>query len=124
MAVYAAKRVKHFLKVPVAVVTNDVNQLSENDKTKIVDSVIEVFDSSPFTKFFYDGSGTSVNLQWNNVSRSNAYNLSPFDETLVIDVDYIINSGVLSYCWNQPHDLLIYKDSFDFYTLLFQRIFY
>jgi len=113
MAVYAASRVKKFLNVPVTVVTNDVNQLSKNDILKVVDSVIEVLDDSPYTKFFYDGADSSVNLQWNNTTRSNAYTLTPYDETLVIDVDYIINSNILSYCWEQPQDFLIYKDSFD-----------
>ncbi len=113
LAVYAASRVKKFLNVPVSVVTNDVAKLVSNDKLKIIDKIIELDEQSPYTKFFYDGASTSVKLQWNNVSRSNAYNLTPYDETLVIDVDYIVNSTTLAYCWQQEQDFLIYKTSFD-----------
>lgn len=113
LAVYAASRIQKFLSVPVTVVTNDPTQLKINDTNNLIDKIIEVNNPSPYTKFFYDGADKSVNLQWNNTSRDDAYNLTPYDETLVIDVDYIINSSVLTYCWNQPQDFLIYKNSFD-----------
>jgi len=113
LAVYAATRVKEHLNKPVCVVTNNKAQLLINDTEKVVDCIVEIDEQSPYTKYFYDGAETSVNLQWNNTSRSNAFLLSPYDETLVIDVDYIINSPTLQYCWLQPQDFLIYKHSFD-----------
>ena len=113
IAVYAATRVKQHLRKSVCVVTNDRAQLLKNDVNNVVDTIIELDEQSPYTKYFYDGAEKSVNLQWNNTSRSNAFILSPYDETLVIDVDYIINSPTLQYCWNQPQDFLIYKNSFD-----------
>lgn len=113
LAVYAAARVKEHLNKPVCVVTNNKTQLLINDTEHVVDCIVEIDEQSPYTKYFYDGAETSVNLQWNNTSRSNAFLLSPYDETLVIDVDYIINSPTLQYCWLQPQDFLIYKHSFD-----------
>lgn len=113
LAVYAATRVKEHLNKPVCVVTNNKAQLLINDTEHVVDCIVEIDEQSPYTKYFYDGAETSVNLQWNNTSRSNAFLLSPYDETLVIDVDYIINSPTLQYCWFQPQDFLIYKQSFD-----------
>jgi hypothetical protein len=113
LAVYAATRVKEHLNKPVCVVTNNKAQLLINDTEHVVDCIVEIDEQSPYTKYFYDGAETSVNLQWNNTSRSNAFLLSPYDETLVIDVDYIINSPTLQYCWLQPQDFLIYKQSFD-----------
>ena len=113
LAVYAAARVKEHLNKPVCVVTNNKAQLLINDTEHVVDCIVEIDEQSPYTKYFYDGAETSVNLQWNNTSRSNAFLLSPYDETLVIDVDYIINSPTLQYCWLQPQDFLIYKQSFD-----------
>jgi len=113
LAVYAAARVKEHLNKPVCVVTNNKAQLLINDTAKVVDCIVEIDEQSPYTKYFYDGAEKSVNLQWNNTSRPNAFLLSPYDETLVIDVDYIINSPTLQYCWLQPQDFLIYKQSFD-----------
>jgi hypothetical protein len=113
LAVYAASRVKQHLQKPVCVATNDKAQLIKNDVDSIIDVIVEIDSPSPYTKYFYDGAEKSINLQWNNTSRSDAFMLSPYDETLVIDVDYIINSTTLQYCWNQPQDFLIYKNSFD-----------
>jgi hypothetical protein len=103
----AAIKVKEHLRVPVSVVTND--PVADH---YVFDQVISVYDNSYSTKYFYDGA-TSKKLHWKNSSRVQCFNLSPYDETLVIDVDYIINSNTLSYCWNQPRDFLIYQKSFD-----------
>lgn len=109
LAVFAATRVKKYLDVPVSIVTDSKDSISSN----IFDKVIEITDNSHYTKNFYDGTGSKTTLQWKNTSRSQCYELTPYDETLVIDVDYIINSSTLSYCWNQPHDFLIYSKYYD-----------
>ena len=112
MAIYAAERVKKFLNVPVSIVTDSREQLLSHN-SNVFDKIIDINDTAYYTKYFYDGIETSVSLPWKNTSRSNCFYLSPYDETLVIDADFIINSSTLSYCWNQPNDFLIYKNSFD-----------
>jgi hypothetical protein len=112
MAVFAAGRVKKFLNVPVSIVTDSREQLMSHN-SDVFDQIIDITDTVYYTKYFYDGVETSVSLPWKNTSRSNCFYLSPYDETLVIDADFIINSSTLDYCWNQPGDFLIYKKSFD-----------
>jgi hypothetical protein len=112
MAIYAAERVRKFLNVPVSIVTDSREQLLSHN-SDVFDTIIDINDAAYYTKYFYDGIETSVSLPWKNTSRSNCFYLSPYDETLVIDADFIINSSTLSYCWNQPNDFLIYKNSFD-----------
>ena len=41
------------------------------------------------------------------------YIQNPYDETLVIDVDYLICNDSLNAVWNHKEDLLINKKSFD-----------
>ena len=42
-----------------------------------------------------------------------AYELTPYDKTLVIDSDYIINSSILKEAFNNDYEFQIYRESFD-----------
>lgn len=79
MAVATAKRIDFFLDLPVTIVTdsqpvnpefNIINVNAETSNTK---------DSKP----------------WYNKGRYRAYDLSPYDETIILDTDYLINSNQL-----------------------------
>lgn len=109
LAVASAKRIKQFLNAPVALITDKSDALLLDN----FDKIICIQGQSPYTKFFYDGDSEGKRLSWHNISRADIYNLTPFDDTLVIDVDYVVNSDILSNCWNQQLDFLIYKHSVD-----------
>jgi hypothetical protein len=113
LAIFAAQRAKKFLDVPVSVVTDDKSIFDNLDHT-VFDHIIQIDGkvTSNF-KYFADGADKNSKAQWKNTSRYTAYEISPYDDTLVIDVDYIVNSKTLSYCWDQPHDFLIYQKGFD-----------
>jgi hypothetical protein len=115
ISLFAAKRAKQYLNVPVTLVTDSREWLlkSQPSAEKIFDNFIDVYSDTEQTKKFYDGALSSRVLTWKNLSRSDCYELSPYDETLVIDSDYIISSNNLSKIWNNSQDFLIYKDSFD-----------
>lgn len=106
-----AKRVHKFLQVPVSVVTDEESSLLINDKL-LFDNIIIIENEKYHLKRFHDGDKISK-THWKNSHRNDSFNLSPYDETLVLDVDYVVNSNVLSYCWNQPYDFLIYNKFFD-----------
>ena len=115
IALFAAKRVKQYLNVPVSLVTDSQDWLlkSQPDAVKVFDKIITIWTNTEQTKQFYDGTLSSKTLVWKNLSRSDCYELTPYDETLVIDSDYIISSDNLSSIWNNRHDFLIYSNSFD-----------
>ena len=50
-------------------------------------------------------------IQWRNVGRHHAYELSPYDETLVIDVDYLILDNNLNKIFNIDWDYLLARHS-------------
>jgi hypothetical protein len=111
LAGFSASRAKKFLKVPVSIVTDEKSSLLI--ECSVFDKII-VDESKSYTRrTFRDGDSEISKTIWKNTHRSSAYDLTPYDETLVIDVDYIVNSSLLSYCWNQPNDFLIYKNSLD-----------
>ncbi len=112
IAAYAAKRVKQFLNLPVSIVT-DQSSYDTSTFENVFDKVIVDNDTSTQVKRFYNGSDSYKSATWRNASRSTCYDLTPYDETLVIDSDFIINSDFLKYCWEQPNDFLIYNNSLD-----------
>lgn len=115
IALFAAKRAKQYLNVPVSLVTDSVDWLlqSQPEATAVFDKIIPIWNDTTQTRKFFDGTLSSRKLVWKNLSRFNAYELTPYDETLVIDCDYIISSNTLASIWNNQHDFLIYKGGFD-----------
>ena len=116
IAVYAAKRVKKYLNVPVSIVTPDWRLLYDNypDADTIFDKVITTpYDATAQRKRFFDGTIASKSLVWRNLNRVTCFELTPYDETLVLDCDYIVNSNILSNVWGSPHDLMIHRGGYD-----------
>lgn len=93
MAVSTAKRVNHFLNLPVTVIT-DTKSVPENpdyqfDKTIIVEP---------------DKNNIRDHVVWINKGRYQAYELSPYDETILLDTDYMVNSTMLLTLFDMPTD--------------------
>jgi hypothetical protein len=115
MAILSAKRAKKFLNKPVSLVTDSKQHLIDNfpNDLDIFDTIIDSIDNTTQTKRFYNGTTEFTKYVWKNSNRVDCYAVSPYDETLVIDSDFIINSSFLSYVWNQPNNFLIYTDHND-----------
>lgn len=111
LAKFAAKRVKKCLNLPVSLITDKKTKIT--GLKKIFDKIIFTDTDIESRRYFYDGVDQSKILTWKNGSRSNVYDLTPYEETLVLDVDYIISSKVLLSCWDRKEDFLIYRDSYD-----------
>jgi hypothetical protein len=111
MAILAAKRAKKFLNRPVSLVTDSKQHLIDNfpNDVDVFDKIIDSIDNTVQTKRFYNGVNEFTKHIWKNSNRVDCYTATPYDETLVIDSDFIINSSFLSYIWNQPNEFLIYN---------------
>jgi len=111
-AEFCASRIKEYMNLPVAIATDDIAYAKslnfvfkyyiEIDKPKYLQN-----------KFFYNGVYSSVALQWSNQSRSSAYHITPFDETIVMDTDYIVSNDVLLNAFNMNQDIMMYKNICD-----------
>jgi hypothetical protein len=84
MAIATAKRANHFLNLPVSVIT-DESTILENYDYKFDNVFIQDADKS-------NRKGRKV---WINKGRYSAYEFSPYDETILLDTDYLINSDKL-----------------------------
>lgn len=115
LSIFAAQRLQSFLKIPVSIITDSADWMVKTYPTesKIFDQIISIEHTSAYgQKRFNDGTLSSKFLEWKNLSRHSVYDLTPYDKTLVIDSDYIINSGTLLGALESDHSFQIYKDCF------------
>lgn len=113
LAVKLTERIKNYLNLPVTVITDSDNYLRTNFTANLFDSIIKKHDDTDQTKKFSDGHGFSERYVWKNSNRASAYQLTPYEQTLVLDVDYVINSDFLLNVFNQDADFLCFKKSCD-----------
>jgi hypothetical protein len=84
MAAWSARRIERFLKLPTTLITDQ-----EVDST-MFDQVIRITSvPGDRTRWFSD---LDQSVPWHNLDRCDAYDLSPYDRTLLLDADYVINS--------------------------------
>lgn len=112
-AVYCAKRVKKYLKLSVQLITDNEDYLVENFPfyKKYIDVV--TYSEAPISskKTFYNGIyGNNGKLEWKNSARDSAFDLTVFDQTLVLDTDLLISNDKLLTCFNMSEDFMIAKD--------------
>jgi hypothetical protein len=98
-----AKRARHFLDLPVMLVTDDDTVF---DST-VFDHVIRLAPMQSTSRPNKDGELVPFKNNW----RTQAYALSIYDQTLVLDTDVVICNDDYLQCFEQPHDFLIYKDA-------------
>ena len=107
-----ASRVSKYLDLPTSIVTSTPDEV---DSTYF-DKVIYNEHPSGNYKRYYDGTSTHVNIPFNNAGRINSYDISPYDQTLVLDTDVILCNSDLKYAFDNLHDFQIYKNCTDLTT--------
>lgn len=90
MARWSAKNIERHLGIPTHIVTEDTS-IGTN------------------TRHFSDV-GT---VTWHNLNRMDAYTLSPWDRTLVLDADYVVASDQLKSLLDADQDFLAHKVAYD-----------
>jgi len=109
IATFSAKQIKKYLNIPVSLITDSPTSVTED----VFDQIIVISSNTTQTKKFFDGALSSKNLIWKNQSRSQVFELTPYDTTLVIDSDYIVNSSVLLPAFDSDSNFQIYRTSLD-----------
>ena len=105
LAAWNSQNIRRHLSLPVAVVTDDVDA-----DTAAFDRVI-VIDTP-------EAAG-SRNLDhteprpWNNMNRADAFELSPWDRTLLLDADYVVASADLRVVVDSSVELSTHRWAYD-----------
>lgn len=122
MAVIAGGLAKKNLQVPVSLIT-DASTVSWMKDSNIFDQATGVFDhiitvDRPTTdnqRRLHDGQAGQM-VPFINTNRSTAYDLTPYDRTLLIDSDFFILSNSLGEYWNVDADVMLGNSINDIYN--------
>lgn len=106
MAAWSAQNIRRHLNIPVAVVT-DADP--GDSRVSGFDQVITANAATGGTRWFEDYQAT---VSWHNAGRTDAYSLTPYDQTLVLDADYVVADNSLNTLWDQA-DFMCHRLAFD-----------
>ena len=107
MAAWSALRIRRHLGIPTAVVTD---ASADDPRLTGVDQIISAEPMSGGTRYFDDYQHT---VTWYNATRSDAYQLTPWDQTLVLDADYVVCSAELKKVINSTPDFMCHRHAWD-----------
>ena len=117
MALVNAMLVKKHLGADVTVVTDQHSYdyvLETVPKDKIdgaIDNIIISNKDRNFklknSKVYRDTINHQKSLSFYNLDRADAYDITPYDETIMIDTDYIVLGDTLNSCWDNKNDLMM-----------------
>ena len=119
MAACCALSIKSHLKYNQVTVVTDQNSINWLRTSTSIDIVDKAFDkihivSQPKTtniRTHYDSPWTKFKTSFLNKNRTSAYEISPYEETILIDVDYLVMSNMLDLVWDNKEDILINKQA-------------
>lgn len=100
--------VKKYMNVPCSIVTD-----------KQDDSLVDYFDQviistkSKKQKRRYIGFDQYELLSYYNSNRTKCYDITPYDETILLDVDYLIFDDSLNKCWESVEPIMMSKHAVD-----------
>jgi hypothetical protein len=105
IAEQSAKLVKKFLGLPITIITDQQTNIDFD-----VDNIIRVNTDNEITNTRYSSS-VGHNTSWRNGYRYLAYALSPYDETFVLDIDYLVLNNNLLKLSETSLDYCLYKNN-------------
>ena len=99
-----------------------VDSLGEDVIKSAINNLIVVEKDKEFKsqniRVFKDTSHTAKTLPFYNINRCDAYDLSPYDETILLDVDYLILSDTLNQCWGHNEEIMM---NWQYQDIMFDR---
>ena len=118
LAMLASKYVKQHLDVPVTVIT-DAGSLSwakqslkEYKLEDWFDNIVETKDKmKDNVRKHYDSPWSSFDAQFSNSNKHKIWEYSPYDQTLLLDIDYIVRNNYLNHVWDNYTGVGMFRDA-------------
>jgi hypothetical protein len=101
MARWSAKNIYRHLGIPTAIVTNETFAANNYEQCITVES-----PTTTQKRYFRDHKAAGI---WYNTNRVSAYDLSPWEHTLLLDSDYVVASDQLSVLFDVDQDFLAHR---------------
>ena len=107
MAGWSAERIRRHLKIPTAIVTD------ADPTDPRLGAADRVINAEPVSGGKRRAEDYQSKVTWYNVGRTDAYTLSPWDQTLVLDADYVVCSNELATVLGSPQDFMCHRYAWD-----------
>lgn len=125
LAIVCSKFIRHNMpNTPVCLITDEESKAYQDGKgiltTNLFDKVIVLPKTqSRFVnkRRYRDTQYYGFDEHFKNEDRSTVYDLSPYDETLLIDCDFLICNNVLSNVWGSVEEIMINRQAIDLYNV-------
>lgn len=118
LAVLAATYVKQYLEVPVCLITDEgaVSWLNQSQRKEVIDFCFDyiVTTNDEFKKnnrVHFDSPWTEFNTQFSNSNKHKIWEYSPFEQTLLLDTDYIVKNNYLNHVWDSYEGVAMFRDA-------------
>lgn len=119
LAIVAASGVKRYMK------NNHVTLLTDNNTFEALKQeltpeqfsvtfdhiIVENIEHERNTRMHRDSPWTEFSTQFNNKNKHSIFKKSPYKQTLMIDVDYIVGNNSLDAIFDTDYELAMYKDA-------------
>jgi hypothetical protein len=112
-AKFAAKQVKKFLNLPVTLVTDE--------NIDGFDSIIKIDKGKCSIRSYRTSDGKTESLEWFNQNRTSAFELSPYDQTLLIDADYFMFNDSLKVMFDTNSEFACFKEINDVSNIVSEK---
>jgi hypothetical protein len=104
IAAWSAARIQRHLNLPVTLITD------QKTNNPVFDQEILMENTTSGSRYFSDA---DVTADWHNHSRPQAFTVTPYDQTLVLDVDYVVSSEQLLTLFDTNQDFLCHNQAWD-----------
>jgi hypothetical protein len=109
MAVFSARLAKKNLKCPVSLITDSftLSKLTDIEKEEFDKIIISELSESDANERKLNIKGKESKVPFKNSDRSKVFDLTPYDTTLLIDSDFLIQSDVLNQFWEIDQSVMM-----------------
>jgi len=129
LAVVNALLIQANMGIKNITVVTDPHSLQHAEKTlgseliqQAINNIVVVEKDKKFKslnqRLYKDTSHTTKYLPFYNANRCDAYDISPYEETIILDADYLILSDTLNHCWGHNNELMM---NWKFQDIMFER---
>jgi hypothetical protein len=106
MAAWSAKNIRRHLNIPVCLITD----IPPNNNDAFEQVMLTGIETSTVNTRHFSDVGT---VTWHNLNRMDAYALTPYSQTLVLDADYVVASNQLQAVLDSQEDFMCHKTAYD-----------
>lgn len=119
LAIIAAANVKRHMKNNHVTLLTDMNTFealkAELEPSQLAETfdhiIVEDIQHERNTRMHRDSPWTEFSTQFNNKNKHSIYQKSPYKQTLMIDVDYIVGNDSLDVIFDTDYELAMYKNA-------------